>query len=1114
MQSSSFHNARLSDYLTTYLRPMPLNNLKLISAGAGSGKTYRLTQEMTALLVSKEARPAGIIATTFTKRAAAELKERVRVSLLRKGMTAEANELKNALIGTVHGLGVKLLRRFAFEAGVSPQVDIIADEDHQRLFNLSMAAVISIERIGEIELLCEKLGLSIDGEKFNWRKEVLRVVEIIRGNNFDAATIERSKLKSWEELAKILPPVNEKITNESFNSRLKIALTETVAALEANEDVDATKVTATGKNYLKRLRGQLDRRGYLPWYELCKLANFRAKGVGAKSRELVDMVEEIGQLHPTLPAFQNDLRRYQDLIFDSARDAIAEYDRYKKQRGRIDYTDMEVLVLGLLDNAQVQTTLRRELDLLMVDEFQDTSPIQLALFLRLSELAKQSVWVGDPKQSIYGFRGAEPRLMAAVMNANGPMDPANIQKNSWRSREDIVYACNALFSKAFPDIPEAAVVLDPVRTRTGSDKAPAESAEFAEGSGVMHWHFELDGKGRISKGWTMEMTAKAIAELLANPPLIRPKGGDGERHLIANDIAVLCRSNYGCVAMAEALTKQGLPAAIARNGLLQTAEATLLLACLKYLLNPFDDLSVAEIVLFASRTNIADIIESRLSHQEKEIALKKQREAAIAAGKAFNKSAKIVWEEDNDYISLLNELRQTTSEHSTSEMLDLLLERLDLRRIIVAWGEGEQRLGNVDELRKLATAYEDNCHRQHRAASLGGYLLYLDGLLRAEKDAQAAGERPEAVNVLTYHRSKGLEWPAVVAFDLNQRLRADVWGISVEAEKEEVDLSRPLADRWLRYWVNPYGKQTKGVDWLEALKESDWQTRATDTAMAEEARLLYVGFTRARDYLILPTNKEGAPWLDRAFARGGGTVPVLTPDSTDAPFDWGGHEVSKFLQTWTEPRNLPSAPLAPTPVPFIDGPRVGRKDYPDGFASEDWRLATYGGGRLGERVQYFSPALIDPATDERLYGQAIGNFLRGLPWQLDEHLRLERAEGLLANYLPGGETNPEELVRQSAAFQGWLNENFPGIAPERRVDFDYSTADKQVRLTVDWLLPVSPDEVVIISDVYQSAKQFEKNTAQHLADLALTRDAVEGLTGKVVRAGWLHLPAAGLLFEA
>jgi ATP-dependent exoDNAse (exonuclease V) beta subunit len=1079
---------------------MPLNNLKLISAGAGSGKTYRLTEEMTQLLVDKTARPGGIIATTFTRRAAAELKERVRVSLLRKGMTEEANELKNALIGTVHGLGVKLLKRFAFEAGVSPQVDIIADEDHQRLFNLSMAAVINIETIEEIEQLCDKLGLSLDGEKFNWRKEVLRLVEITRGNNFDAATLEKSKQKSWEELAKILPPVNEKITDESFRSRLKIALTETIAALDANEDTDATKVTATGKNYLKRLLGELNRRGYLPWYHFCKLADFKKKGVGAKSRNLVDQVVEIGELHPTLPAFQNDLHRYQDLIFDCARAAIAEYDRYKKNRGRIDYTDMEVLVLGLLDNAHVQATLRRELDLLMVDEFQDTSPIQLALFLRLSELARQSVWVGDPKQSIYGFRGAEPRLMHAVMTANGPMEPANIQKKSWRSREDIVYACNALFTKAFHDIPELAVVLEPVRTRAGNKFAPAESPAFAERSGLLHWHFELDGKGRISKEWTMDVLAKAITELLANPPLVKPKDGGPERPLIAGDIAILCRTNYGCVDMAAALTKQGLPAAIARNGLLQTAEATLILACLKYLLNSSDSLSVAEILLFGSRHSLPQIIDSRLDYL-----------TALEGRKADERLDR--WAKDNAVITLLDELRQTTGEHATSEMINVLLERIDLRRIIVAWGEGEQRLSNVDELRRLAVAYEDNCHRQHRAASLGGYLLYLDGLVRAEKDAQGASERPEAVNVLTYHRSKGLEWPAVVAMDLTQKLRADVWGIAVVPEKEDVDLSRPLADRWLRYWVNPYGRQTGGVAWLDALTESHWQTQATKDATAEEARLLYVGFTRARDYLILPTNKDGAPWLDRAFARGGGTVPVLTPDSTDAPFDWGGHEVNKFLQTWTEPRQLPAADLGYTPVDFITGERAGRQAFPNHFADEDWKITTYGGGSLGAATQYFSPAIPDPATDERLYAQAISNFLQGLPGTFDEHLRLERATGLLDNYLPGGEPDPVELVRQSAAFFGWLERTYPGANVRQRVPFAFSNLGKHLRPRPDWLLELSADQVVIVLDIHQSAKQFEKNVALHLADLALTQDAVEGLTGKVLKAAYLHLPAIGVLYE-
>jgi len=1073
-------------------------NLKLISAGAGSGKTYRLTEEMTGLLTGGHARPSGIIATTFTKKAAAELRERVRVKLLREGMSQEANELKNALIGTVHGLGVKLLRRFAFEAGVSPQVDIIAEEDHQRLFNLSMAAVISLETIEEIELLCDKLGLSRDGEKYNWRKEVLRLVEIIRGNNFSAATIAKSKANSWSSLSELLPPVNDQMTAESFKSRLAIGLTETISALRANEEVDGTKKTATAISYLRRLSGQLKRRGYLPWYECCKLARFE-KEVGAKSREQVEMIVEIGMAHTTTASFQNDMRRYQELLFDAAEASIAEYDRYKKSRGRIDYTDMEVLVLDLLDHPGVKATLERELDLLMVDEFQDTSPIQLAVFLKLSKLASQSVWVGDPKQSIYGFRGAEPRLMKAVMEASGPMDAANIQKNSWRSREDIVYACNAIFTKAFPGIPEPAVVLEPVRLRAGSSNAPAESAQMAERSGIIHWHFELEGKARYAKAWNQAVVAKAIRELLDSPPPCRPKGSDQERSLLPGDIAVLCRSNYGCVAMAEALAAQGLPAAIARTGLLDTAEAHLLLACLKYMLNRQDSLSVAEILLFGQRYGLPDIIEKRLDWLEYYDALSPEE-----------KRKAIRWGHDETLVNALNQLRAATYEHSTSEMINLLLERLDLRRIVVAWGNGEQRLSNIDELRRLAVAYEDNCHRQHRAASLGGYLLYLDELLRGQRDQQGASERMDAVNVLTYHRSKGLEWPAVVAMDLDQKLRADVWGITIVSETEDVDLDQPLAGRWLKYWVNPYGKLTSGVPWLEALSESMWQDSASEEAMAEEARLLYVGFTRARDYLILPTAKTGAPWLDRAYARGGGAVPVLDPHTSDAPFDWAGHEVTKFTQTRTEPRNLPAGEVSHQPIPFLVGPRAGRQTIEPATVTEDWLLANFGDSSSEAPVSYHGMPDLDPSVDARLFSQAAGRFFQG-DWSLtDEELRKERAAGLLTNYLPGEETDPAVLTEPSAKFREWLRAEHGGKA-RRQVPVFASIGGRHFMRTLDWLVETSVNTFVVIQDVHQPTKQFDLQRPLYLAELSVTVAAFEASTGGKVDSAYLHLPGMGMV---
>ena len=142
-------------------------------------------------------------------------------------------------------------------------------------------------------------------------------------------------------------------------------------------------------------------------------------------------------------------------------DALQEYEQYKKRRGLIDYTDMETLILRLLDHPEVREVLSEELDLLMVDEFQDTSPIQLEIFLKLSRMAAHSVWVGDPKQSIYGFRGADPQLMQAIIEQSGGVRPEDIQRHSWRSRQDLVWAANALFTKAFPELPPDQVALDP-----------------------------------------------------------------------------------------------------------------------------------------------------------------------------------------------------------------------------------------------------------------------------------------------------------------------------------------------------------------------------------------------------------------------------------------------------------------------------------------------------------------------------------------------------------------------------------------------------------------------------------------------------------------------------
>jgi len=360
---------------------MDLSNLRIISAGAGSGKTFRLTSEMVALLQSGAVRPEGIIATTFTRKAAAELQERVRVRLLAEGLTQEAEALTNALIGTVHGLGVKLLQRFAYEAGVSPEVSIIADEDQQILFNQSLTTVLTEDKVREMDTLCRRLGLD-KNDYFDWRSQLRTLTEVARANDFQADVLEKSKHESVRTFLEFLDPISDR-SADAWNRELAGQMERAIAGIQAGED--GTKATQTALSTLRQRKRELDLHGELPWSDWARLSKLKT---GARSREVVEELKEYATDHDRHPAFRTDITAFIHLLFELASASMAEYDAYKKQRGLIDYTDMEVLVNHLLDHPPVQEVLREELDLLMVDEFQDTSPIQLAIFLKLSRYAR------------------------------------------------------------------------------------------------------------------------------------------------------------------------------------------------------------------------------------------------------------------------------------------------------------------------------------------------------------------------------------------------------------------------------------------------------------------------------------------------------------------------------------------------------------------------------------------------------------------------------------------------------------------------------------------------------------------------------------------------------
>ena len=161
-----------------------------------------------------------------------------------------------------------------------------------------------------------------------------------------------------------------------------------------------------------------------------------------------------------------------------------------------------------------------------------------------------------------------------------------------------------------------------------------------------------------------------------------------------------------------------------------------------------------------------------------------------------------------------------------------------------------QRQRNLDAFLNLAVEYEKYCEAQHDAATLTGFLFWVQNPHSPELDLQPTVTTGDAVHVLTYHGAKGLEWPVVVTADFDYAERSDLWDVRVNLTAP-FDVDAPLAHREIRFWPQLFGDHTRDVPILDAIMASDEAHASERSSESEQRRLAYVGMTRARDLLII-----------------------------------------------------------------------------------------------------------------------------------------------------------------------------------------------------------------------------------------------------------------------
>ena len=568
-----------------------MSRVEIISASAGTGKTTKLAKLIHEAIAAGTARPEAILATTFTNRAAAELAERAREALLEVGETDAAHRLHAARVGTVNGVCGGIVHDFAFLHGLSPRVSVL---DEQKARDEPLRAGVEAlprELLNELEDIYVRMGpvgahpggIMAPGE-WDWQQDVVRIVNLARSNAIDADSFPNFAERSTAALLGFLQ--SPAAHADTLDRALEVALEEFLV----NVDLDADTTKKTGEA-CQRARSALARGARdLPWSEWANLAQLDP---GKKSHPQGDAVREAAGAHDRHPRLHDDLRRAVRAVFEAAAYVLEAYQAHKRALGVIDFVDQETEALKLLQEEAVREQLREEIDLVLVDEFQDTSPIQLAIFLELSKIAPRSVWVGDPKQAIYGFRGADPTLMDAAVATLLEGKPPETLDRSYRSRLELVRLTSELFAPAFA---ESGIPEELVRVHPGISGEPEGLGPIFERWVLEPGVNEKTGNPRRNAQLDLISLAAGVCALLADPEArVRDRSTGEARAIEPGDVAVLCFRNDQCTGLARELESRGIRAVVGRPGLIATLEARLAIAALRLWIDPADSLARAEL---------------------------------------------------------------------------------------------------------------------------------------------------------------------------------------------------------------------------------------------------------------------------------------------------------------------------------------------------------------------------------------------------------------------------------------------------------------------------------------------------------------------------------------
>ncbi len=790
-----------------------------LEAGAGTGKTRVLVERYCEAVDADGVEPERILAFTFTERAAAEMRRRVRVELMRRAGLATGPEGRSRLqeaaragesapITTIHGFCRRLLASHPVAAGLDPRFRVLDADEASRIARVS----------------------------------------------FD---------ESLSELA---------------------------------ADDDAVALTAAG--YRNRLgsivlaaHSDLRNRGVIK----PELPDFEVEGIDSRDE-------------PPTPAEVQELTRGYEALRRLVADFGERFDRHKAERSAVDFDDLQLLALELIRrNDSIAEAQRTRFDHLLVDEFQDTSPIQVELVRALAGPETRTFTVGDAAQSIYGFRGADlesfrrerERLARGARRGDEPSRETAMLglTGSFRSTPDVVASVNAVGAALLDDFRPLSVG-KPVGDPPAGPGGPAVELLLTQ-----------------SKGWGEDEQGTSIDTIAADTGQNRIAEARGlarrlrelaDRGVEPSSMVLLLRAYTHVDAYAEALELSGLdPYVVGGRGYWSSQQVSDALALLACVANPLDDepllgalaspaCGVSPDALWmlrrvAGKRHLWPAIESALSPgasgaDGRELTGDRERDELEAEQRIWGERLP---DADRSRLRRFHDtlvgIRATAALSPLDELVERVLEGFGYDLAALLLDDGLRRTANLLKLVRIAGEYE-----AHEGRDLRGFLdqaASRAALSDREAEAAVAAEDHAGIRVMTIHAAKGLEFDCVAVADLGRKLSSGnqppYLRLAFEADGDSLAEAEAPAPRiGLRL-------ARAGAKAIDHAGYRQLNFDASDAEAEESGRLAYVAASRARSRLLLSGLFD--PEKDivesdkprRQLSVLGCLLPVLGVDGTD-----------------------------------------------------------------------------------------------------------------------------------------------------------------------------------------------------------------------------------------